>query len=154
MRLIDADAIRYDQLLNIGNKEHPLEWAVSRPLIDAMPTIEAEPTKHGRWLPSKDGHGCECSECGTAYRWSEADTMRYCKKCGARMDGTNKSVESVDLGNGFSISVNKSQFDTQGRYCTECLYSPTCYGASIGKPACKAFVPRVRYVDGKDGGEE
>ena len=46
----------------------------------------AEPTKHGRWIPSKDGHGCECSECGTAYRWSEADTMRYCKICGARMD--------------------------------------------------------------------
>lgn len=55
--------------------------------IKALPTIDAEPIKHGRWLPSKDGHGCECSECGTAYRWNEIDTMRYCKMCGARMDG-------------------------------------------------------------------
>jgi hypothetical protein len=40
MRLIDADTIWYDQLLNTGNKEHPLEWAVSRSRIDNMPTIE------------------------------------------------------------------------------------------------------------------
>lgn len=48
---------------------------------------QAEPRKHGYFRPAKDGHGCECSECGTAYRWSEADTMKYCKICGARMDG-------------------------------------------------------------------
>lgn len=54
---------------------------------DVFKALKAEPTKHGRWLPSKDGHGCECSECGTPYGWVEADTMRYCKKCGARMDG-------------------------------------------------------------------
>lgn len=40
MRLVDADGIQYDQLLNTGNKEHPLEWAVSRSRIDNMPTIE------------------------------------------------------------------------------------------------------------------
>lgn len=43
MRLIDADAIRYDQLLNTGNKEQPLEWAVSHSQIDNMPTIDAVP---------------------------------------------------------------------------------------------------------------
>lgn len=45
MRLIDADTIQYDQLLNTGNKEHPLEWAVSRPVINSMPTIEAIPVE-------------------------------------------------------------------------------------------------------------
>ena len=25
---------------------------------------EVDSVKHGRWIPSKDGHGCECSECG------------------------------------------------------------------------------------------
>ena len=54
--------------------------------LNMLNNIEAEPVKHGQWLPSKDGHGCECSECGTPYGWIEADTMRYCKKCGARMD--------------------------------------------------------------------
>lgn len=52
----------------------------------AVAKAKAEPIKHGHWRQGKDGHGCECSECGTAYRWSEADTMRYCKMCGAKMD--------------------------------------------------------------------
>lgn len=87
MRLIDADAIRYDQLLNIGNKEHPLEWAVSRPLIDAMPTIEAEPTKHGRWLPSDKGDCVyTCSECGFVRDAYILEEKAYCPRCGARMD--------------------------------------------------------------------
>ena len=53
---------------------------------DWCPLVELEPVKHGRWIPSKNGHGCECSECGTAYRWSETETMRYCKICGAKMN--------------------------------------------------------------------
>lgn len=114
--------------------------------IKALPT--AEPIKHGRWVKRGD-NSWECSVCHEI----SCCNGNYCVDCGARMDGINKSVESVDLGNGFSISVNKSQIDTQGRYCPECLHSPTCYGAGISKPACKAFVPRVRYVDSKDGGE-
>ena len=55
-------------------------------IYHAIKALDAEPIKHGRWLPSKDGHGCECSECGTPYGWIEADTMRYCKRCGAKMD--------------------------------------------------------------------
>ena len=43
-RLIDADEIFYDQLLNTGRKEHPLEFAVSKKRIDDMPTIEPEIT--------------------------------------------------------------------------------------------------------------
>lgn len=104
---------------------------------------DSEPVKHGRWIDVYDnnGHHQVCSECG---EWRYHNKQIYCGFCGVRMDGTN---ESVDLGNGFSISVNESQFNPQGRDCLECLYSPTCYGAGIGKPACKAFVPRVRYVD-------
>lgn len=95
MRLIDADAIRYDQLLKIGNKEHPLEWAVSRPLINSMPTIEAEPTKHGRWIWDKENDKMYCSECGyETDNWGvhqESDPIEwqlpnYCENCGAKMD--------------------------------------------------------------------
>lgn len=35
----------------------------------------------------------------------------------------------------------------QGRYCIECIYSPTCTGAGVMKNACRGFEPRVR----KDG---
>ena len=99
MRLIDADAIRYDQLLKIGNREHPLVWAVSRPVIDAMPTIEAEP-KHGRWIDKTEDidfgkgyltkHTIVCSECGEE-AFFDLDCAyietNYCPNCGAKMDG-------------------------------------------------------------------
>ncbi len=49
MRLIDADEIFYDQLLNTGHKEHPLEFAVSKKRIDDMPTIEPQ-----QWIPMSE----------------------------------------------------------------------------------------------------
>ena len=39
-RYIDADEIFYDQLLNTGRKEHPLEFAVSKKRIDDMPIAD------------------------------------------------------------------------------------------------------------------
>ena len=57
-----------------------------------LPTIEAEPIKHGRWILRKvyeDEYGNGqfnyfCSECGVpAYEFSQP----YCHRCGARMDG-------------------------------------------------------------------
>lgn len=91
MRLIDADAIQYDQLLKTGNKEHPLEWAVSQSLINSMPTIKAEP-KHGHWINMGDFE--QCSVCnGTHLKefqtyYGKAIWVKtpYCPNCGAKMD--------------------------------------------------------------------
>ena len=86
---------------------HNARWILH--LLDDMPTIEAEPTsceywdsesnfcalrrpqaepKHGHWIDT--GYGCKCSVCETPYRWNEADTMKFCKECGAKMDGGEK----------------------------------------------------------------
>ena len=101
MRLIDADAIRYDQLLNTGNKEHPLEWAVSQSLINSMPTVsqhvqhvesvgeDGSALKHGHWIDRDDGiRTGTCSVCGWNACLCETDVsgMPYCPKCGAKMD--------------------------------------------------------------------
>ena len=81
MRLIDADTIWYEQLLNTGNKEHPLEWAVSRSRIDNMPTIEVVrckdckkyipcqklPIGTSKWCDLFDRATCEMNYCG----WGE-----------------------------------------------------------------------------------
>ena len=87
MRLIDADAIQYDQLLKTGYKEHPIEWAVSQSLIDSTLTIEAEPIKHGHNLIGDTLF--ECSEWGYYNDDITRGTTRifnYCPNCGAKMD--------------------------------------------------------------------
>lgn len=65
MRLVDADAKRYDQLLNTGNKEHPLEWAVSQSQIDNMPTIEVVRCKDCKWR----GELGRCRNVDSYYMW-------------------------------------------------------------------------------------
>lgn len=95
-RLIDADEIFYDQLLNTGHTEHPLEFAVSKKRIDDMPTIEPQ-QKKGKWIATHerglfshpDSITYVCSECGnkiyTVYGLPQK--TRFCWDCGALMEG-------------------------------------------------------------------
>ena len=58
--------------------------------IDEMPTIEAEPVKHGRWIKPTKINGrnfsiphcsvCEDVPCGVN------ENTHYCPNCGAKMD--------------------------------------------------------------------
>lgn len=111
MRLIDADDVlkHIDDDCNCLDYYDEESWIAG--LCDAVaciqgaPTIEVEPNsceywdsesnfcalrrpqaepKHGHWIDT--GHGCKCSVCETPYRWNEADTMKFCKECGAKMD--------------------------------------------------------------------
>ena len=50
--------------------------------ISKMPTVDAEPIRHGRWEC-----GGFCSECGLD---NEERKTAYCPHCGARMDGGEK----------------------------------------------------------------
>lgn len=71
-------------------------------MIDSMlPTIDAEPVKHGRWIIHREEifepnrSECyinrplptECSVCGFAEM--RASRFTFCPNCGARMDGDN-----------------------------------------------------------------
>lgn len=82
-------------------------------IIDQMPTIEAEPVRHGRWIekpPYKDEtvKGLEfqivCSRCDEQNASIEFDEnhvpiaksfwkSRFCPNCGARMDATEEGGE-------------------------------------------------------------
>lgn len=53
--------------------------------IDGLPTIEAQPVKHGRWM-----YPFYCSECGFTPYYSSDLTYNYCPNCGARMDGDSE----------------------------------------------------------------
>ena len=87
MRLVDADML----IKTIPNEEINARMAIA-----AAPTIEAEPTKHGRWITVSDGYGngvatasiCECSLCKDTI-WvykNDKRKWKFCPNCGARMD--------------------------------------------------------------------
>ena len=57
-------------------------------MIDNAPTIEAEPTKHGRWIMD-DEDFLVCSECSNTAEYLPLVgqiEMPYCSNCGAKMD--------------------------------------------------------------------
>ena len=57
-------------------------------MLYMMPTIDAEPVRHGKWIPDKTGNSYWiCTKCGFPSEASGAFTLyHYCPNCGARMD--------------------------------------------------------------------
>lgn len=62
---------------------------VFRGEIEKLPTVDAAPVVHGRWIDHKDEHQCsECKEITIVdfYVWKNVQ-FDYCPYCGAKMDG-------------------------------------------------------------------
>lgn len=94
-RLIDADALK-NNAVELDLPFPPFNHRSKEQIvflydIDDAPTIDAEPVRHGRWLPETvsgyDGvnvvYARPCSECGYEER---RFVKRYCPNCGAKMD--------------------------------------------------------------------
>ena len=84
MRPIDADRINYD----IYEDDSGTKFVVIRiDDLSQIPTIEAEPVRHGRLINTRTDELYEqwgdCSLCGER---NYADA-KYCQWCGAKMDG-------------------------------------------------------------------
>lgn len=90
MRLIDADQFILaimDASLSSIDEDTILD------LVDSVPTVDAAPVVHGRWIERKEHfyfqNGCKewinfyCSECDAPNN-SPTD---YCPNCGVKMDG-------------------------------------------------------------------
>ena len=98
MRLIDADAFKAEgrelyrcagwDLRDVHYSQMDVECN-----IDYMPTIDAEPVKHGRWIknPPTEAWEYHCSLCGTQEDYKE----NYCRNCGARMDGGEDGITDL-----------------------------------------------------------
>jgi hypothetical protein len=82
MRLIDADSIHYTRVLSQQGLNMELAAKV---VIDDMPTIDAAPVVHGRWINQDSTYTkYQCSAC----KERNFDGVgRYCPYCGAKMDG-------------------------------------------------------------------
>lgn len=95
MRLIDADAAKNRIIKEISENLSELDvrtFAISFGLAsmfdceDNLPTIDAEPVRHGKW--KKIQNFAQCSECMHEVNWGSKDFLSpYCPNCGAKMDG-------------------------------------------------------------------
>lgn len=91
MKLVDADECYKHLLLRVFDTWNDF-WQVANTLA-ALPTIEAEPVKYGKWEFGKRREEfveAECTACGGVLlvKWySELSVYKYCPNCGARMDG-------------------------------------------------------------------
>ena len=95
MRLIDADALMGEVesvLLMYSQFNHWLTkdmYTRMKIAVRAMPTVDAEPVRHGKWIEIVTHNGCTpdydcvCSLCES----SGAPIDDYCRGCGAKMDG-------------------------------------------------------------------
>ena len=87
MRLIDAERIVYSWIIDKDGEEH--DGITLQSIIDKMPTVDAEPIKHGHWINHFDDlfpedSSVECSVCHE-YEGIMAND-NYCPNCGAKMD--------------------------------------------------------------------
>lgn len=98
MRPIDADALIDKAYLHGGNSTYDNPYgdgidAVDVKDIEAAPTLDAEPVRHGRWFRHRYSTpwGFEeefvCSLCKRAVDFEE----NYCPSCGAKMDLEGKT---------------------------------------------------------------
>lgn len=54
-------------------------------ILEKMPTIDAEPVRHGHWVRNDNGT-YSCSECQSWIPNEQHYYARYCLFCGAKMD--------------------------------------------------------------------
>lgn len=84
MRLIDADALKFDIMCVYGSNPQYINW------LNHAPTVDAVPVRHGKWINRWSGCGSvwleqSCSECALTFE-DEPHEYKYCPNCGARMD--------------------------------------------------------------------
>lgn len=98
-RLIDANDFlvelkeRHENIMQDPEVSKRMKWCeavhygATTAIIEKMPTIEAAPVVHGRWIgPTRvdaNNNKYECSECGF---WG-VPGWAACPKCTAKMDG-------------------------------------------------------------------
>lgn len=87
MRLIDADALK-EFYGKWANRNTEFMKGEIDGYIDAQPTIEAEPVRHGEWVGGELGY-CTCCGLETCASdvWNDVMEDWHCPKCGAKVKG-------------------------------------------------------------------
>lgn len=79
-RLIDADKLEPHEIY----EDNGFTRVAYMDDIDEMPTVDAEPIRHGHWrkVDYKEPLAWDCSVCGAMCHYNTP----YCPICGAKMD--------------------------------------------------------------------
>lgn len=86
MRLIDADKIDFNEVFKGASDFAKDTREAAQNLIDAQPTIEAQPMRYSEWVYIEDKGMSEiygCTQCGT--RRVAHLRSPFCPGCGANM---------------------------------------------------------------------
>lgn len=99
MRQIDEE-----ELLKLCSDTHNPYHSIVREFLMTAPTVDAEPVRHGRWIPSGDDMWL-CSNCKeniifSLHESDRTEKQRYCCRCGARMDVTDTNFGNIELVDG------------------------------------------------------
>lgn len=98
MRLIDGDEL----LTAFSVDDEPmLTKSCVRMTIRRMPTVDAVPVKHGRWIDIDSEMytwKIRCSNCGHERSMMSTGQIypMYCENCGTRMDWKDSDNEKTD----------------------------------------------------------
>ena len=96
MRLIDADEA-YKVLTDYYHHKTEIQHKALKEAIERVPTVDAEPVKHGMWINisiSANGNesSAECDLCGARVYNNFSSVINYCPNCGAKM-GEDRDYE-------------------------------------------------------------
>lgn len=99
-RLIDADELKKTIVSQYGPQATPDGIMKSGVLgaillIEAAPTVDAEPVRYGEWIDVRGGYLFECSKCKTQVNSKQfKSNLKYCPNCGAKMyeEGKNERI--------------------------------------------------------------
>lgn len=99
-RLIDADKLvpkhfvqRTDKIIGYAGTQPIYEYVdVIAYDVDGAPTVDAEPVRHGKWIHTGrlniyGGTELECDQCHDKVMVQHPEDERFCRHCGAKMDG-------------------------------------------------------------------
>lgn len=96
MRMKDADALKWllsnecaDSVIHGKSNEYREGLMMAYTYVNALPTFDMEPVRHGRNLKGKEqSYAFRCSECQRiAIDVMAYEDIKYCPFCGAKMDG-------------------------------------------------------------------
>lgn len=106
MRLIDADKLE-DVLAKhlthyYGDSDYyeGISQGFNLAIYDVKetPTIDAEPTRHGKWIDVKGSNGKDYRKCSECLHTQEiTGLLNYCPVCGARMDEDASKCEELEI---------------------------------------------------------